>query len=273
MLIDWFTVGAQALNFLVLVWLMRRFLYNPILHAIDEREKRIAAELADAKTKETEAKKEREIFQNKNEEFDTQRSALLGKAIDDAKAEGQRLLDEGRKAADALSAKRMESLKSEVHDMNQAIELQMRQEVFAMTRKALADLATVSLDGQMVDAFIQRLRDKDGKSKATLVEAMKAEKESTVVRSAFDLTDGQRDEMTKALNEIFPAEMHVRYETVPSLIGGIELSSNGHKLAWSITGYITSLEQGVNDLLNKSAKLQTKSAQTKNGSTPESVSK
>ena len=48
MLIDWFTVGAQALNFLILVWLMKRFLYKPILHAIDEREKRIAAELADA---------------------------------------------------------------------------------------------------------------------------------------------------------------------------------------------------------------------------------
>jgi F-type H+-transporting ATPase subunit b len=31
MLIDWFTVGAQALNFLILVWLMKRFLYKPIL--------------------------------------------------------------------------------------------------------------------------------------------------------------------------------------------------------------------------------------------------
>ena len=43
MLIDWFTVGAQALNFLILVWLMKRFLYKPILHAIDAREKRIAS--------------------------------------------------------------------------------------------------------------------------------------------------------------------------------------------------------------------------------------
>jgi F-type H+-transporting ATPase subunit b len=56
MLIDWFTVGAQALNFLILVWLMKRFLYQPILHAIDAREKRIAAKLADAAAKETEAK-------------------------------------------------------------------------------------------------------------------------------------------------------------------------------------------------------------------------
>ena len=39
MLIDWFTVGAQALNFLVLVWLLKRFLYKPILDAVDAREK------------------------------------------------------------------------------------------------------------------------------------------------------------------------------------------------------------------------------------------
>ena len=102
MLIDWFTVGAQALNFVILVWLMRRFLYKPILDAIDAREKKIAAELADAAAKKAEAKKERDEFQHKNEEFDQQRAALLSKATDEAKAERQRLLDEARKAADAL---------------------------------------------------------------------------------------------------------------------------------------------------------------------------
>jgi len=73
MLIDWFTVGAQTLNFLILVWLMKRFLYKPIIDAIDAREKRIAAELADADAKRAEAQKERDEFQHKNEEFDRQR--------------------------------------------------------------------------------------------------------------------------------------------------------------------------------------------------------
>ena len=87
MLIDWFTVAAQALNFLILVWLMKLFLYAPILHAIDAREKRIAAELADAAAKKAEAQKERDEFQRKNEEFDQQHAALLSKATDEAKAE------------------------------------------------------------------------------------------------------------------------------------------------------------------------------------------
>jgi F-type H+-transporting ATPase subunit b len=104
MLIDWFTVCAQALNFLILVWLMKRFLYKPILHAIDAREKLIAAELADAAKKKAEAQKERDEFPAQERGVRPAARRALTKATDEAKAERQRLLDEARKAADALSA-------------------------------------------------------------------------------------------------------------------------------------------------------------------------
>ena len=146
MLIDWFTVGAQALNFLILVWLLKHFLYKPILNAIATREKRIAKELADADAKKAEAQKEHDEFQHKNEEFDRQRAALLTKATEEAKAERQRLLDEARKAADAASAKRQESLRRDAHNLNQAVSRLTQQEVFAIARKTLSDLATTSLE-------------------------------------------------------------------------------------------------------------------------------
>src|SRR5580700_624339 len=120
MLIDWFTVGAQALNFLILVWLMKRFLYKPILNAIDAREKRIATELADADAKKAEAQKERDEFLQKNREFDQQRAALVSKATEEAKTERQRLVEEARKAADALSVKRQETLRNDARNLNQA---------------------------------------------------------------------------------------------------------------------------------------------------------
>ena len=76
MLIDWFTVVAQAINFLLLVWLLKRFLYKPILQAIDDREKRIATQLQEAGATKEDAEKERRDFQKKNAEFDQQRDAL-----------------------------------------------------------------------------------------------------------------------------------------------------------------------------------------------------
>jgi F-type H+-transporting ATPase subunit b len=260
MLIDWFTVGAQALNFLILVWLMRRFLYQPILHAIDAREKKVAAELADADAKKAEAQKERDEFQHKNEEFDQQRAALLGKATDEAKAERQRLLDEARKAADALSAKRQETLRNDARNLNQAISRRTQQEVFAIARKALTDLATTSLEERLGEVFTRRLREMDGKAKETLGAALKSAPEPAVVRSAFDLPAAQRAAIQNALNETFSADIHLRFETAPDLVSGIELTTNGQKVAWSIAHYLASLEKGVGELLQEQDKPEPKAA-------------
>src|SRR6202451_3846610 len=109
--INWFTVIAQALNFLILVWLLKRFLYKPILHAIDERERGIAVQLAEAEAKKSEAQKESDEFQHRTEAFGKERVALLKKATDEAKAERQQLIDEARKDADSLRAKCEEALR------------------------------------------------------------------------------------------------------------------------------------------------------------------
>ena len=260
MLIDWFTVGAQALNFLILVWLMKHFLYKPILNAIDAREKLIATELADAAAKKAEAQKEHEEFQRKNEEFDQQRAALLSKATDEAKTERQRLLDEARKAADALSAKRQEALKNDAHNLSQAISRRTQQEVFAITRKALTDLATASLEERVGEVFTRRLREMDGKAKETLGAALKTAPEPAVVRSAFELPKDQRAAIQNAVNETFSADIHLRFETEPDLVSGIELAANGQKVAWSIADYLASLEKGVGELLKEQNKPEPKAA-------------
>ena len=251
MLIDWFTVGAQALNFVILVWLLKRFLYKPILNAVDAREKRIAAELADADAKKTEARKERDEFHSKNEEFDRQRAQLLSKATEEGKVERQRLLDDARKAADALSAKRQEALRSDAHNLNRDIRRRTQQEVFAIARKALTDLAATSLEECMCEVFTRRLRTMEAKAKESLGEALKSASEPALLRSAFDLPAAQRAAIQKALNETFSAEVHVRFETAPDLVGGIELTTNGLKIAWSIADYLASLEKGVGELLKE----------------------
>ena len=267
MLIDWFTVGAQALNFLILVWLMKRFLYKPILHAIDTREKRIAAELADADAKKAEAEKEREEYHRKNEEFDHGRAALLGKATEDAHVERQKLIDEARKAADAFGVKRLETLRNEAKHLNQSIRRRTEQEVFAIARKTLADLASTSLEERLGEVFIRRLMKMDGKAKEGLADALKKAADPVVLRSAFDLPAEQRASIQKALNETFSMDVHLRFETAPDLVSGIEVATNGQKVAWSISDYLVSLEKGVDELLKTDVKSEP-SQETKTGPQP-----
>lgn len=249
MLIDWFTVGAQALNFIVLVWLLKRFLYKPILDAIDTRETRIAAELADADAKKADAEKMRDTFDHKNQAFDQQRAALLQKATEDAGTERQRLLDDARTAADKLATKRFDALQNDAVNLKQAILDLTRHEVFAIARKALADLATTSLEESMVELFTRRIRSMDSKAKDDFGKALNAAGGPVIVDSAFDLPEAQRSAVEKALHETFAADMQIQFDTAPDLVSGIEVTASGQKIGWSIANYLASMEQGVDALV------------------------
>ena len=258
MLINWFTVGAQGLNFLILVGLLKHFLYKPILTAIDGREKRIAGDLADAAAKKLEAQKERDDFQNKKQELDKQRAGLLSKATDDAKVERERLMGEAQKAADAMSVKRSEALRKDAQNLNQAIARRAQQEVFAVARKVLADLATTSLEERLGAVFTRRLRALEGNAKAELAQAIKTASAPALVRSAFELPGEQRAVIQNALNETFSADVRLRFEVAPDLVSGIELTANGKRLDWSIAGYLASLERAVGELLKERDKPEPK---------------
>ena len=252
MLIDWFTVGAQALNFLVLVFLMRRFLYHPVLAAIDARERRIKAELDEAAAKRVEAARERETYEHNNSAFAQERTALLDRATEAAEAEGKRLRAQARAQVDAARARWHAALTREQQALNDALTRQTRTEVFAIARKALTELATVSLEVAMSAAFVGRVRAMSPGARDGFKAALAAADGPTLVRSAFALPAEQQAEIQRALNETFSADVPLRFSAAPDLISGIEISAHGQKLAWSIADYLSSLEQGVGELVRRS---------------------
>lgn len=263
MLIDWFTVIAQAINFLILVWLLKRFLYRPILKALDAREKRIAVELAAADAKGLEAEKERSTFQQKNDEFDQQRAMLLSRASEEAQAERHRLIAAARKDADDLRAKRREALKQEYESLSETLTRRIGTEVFAIARKALADLADTTLEAHMAETFIRRLRTLSPDERARLAQwplagkplaaSASSERAGIVVRSTFDLPAAQQHAIEAALKENLNIDAPVRFQTRPDMINGIELVMNGHKVAWNIESYLASLEEEIGRLLKSQA--------------------
>jgi F-type H+-transporting ATPase subunit b len=258
MLINWFTVFAQAINFLILVWLLKRFLYKPILHAIDEREKRIVTQLLDAEAKVAEAQKERDDFQHKNAAFDQERASLLKRATDEASSERQRLLGEAKKDADALRAKRQDALQSEQRNLNVEITRRTQKEVFAITRKTLADLAATSLEERIGEVFVRRVRSLSGAAKEQLATAFKTSDHTVSVHSTFELPPAQRTAIESAVKETFAPDAHFQFETSPELVSGIEVSANGQKIAWSIADYLATLEKSAGELLKQDAKPESK---------------
>ena len=116
--------------------------------------------------------------------------------------------------------------------------------------------------------FTRRLREMNGQTKACLAQALKTASAPAVVRSAFDLPAEQRAAIQKAMNDTFAADIHVRFETAPDVISGIELTANGQKIAWSIADYLASLQQGIAELLKERNKPAAK-AKTSSDWTPQ----
>ena len=245
MSIDWFTFAAQLLNFVLLVWLLKRFLYRPILNAIAAREKIISTELANAVAIESEAQRERDKFAHNNAEIELQRGALLDQARDEAKTEYQRLVAEARKATDALAHKRLAALETRVANQNDAMRQRVQQEVFAISRKILAELASEELEQRLTDTLLTRLQALNTDARQDLRGVIETDPHALLLRSAFALSQPQIDAIKTTLVDIAGADIELRCETMPELISGIEVVANGHKIAWSVADYLASLEQSV----------------------------
>ncbi|HTC52631.1 MAG TPA: hypothetical protein VK700_11910 [Steroidobacteraceae bacterium] len=238
MLIDWFTVGAQALNFLVLVWLLRRYLYKPVLAAIDARERKVAATIGDAATQVTTAQAASAALRKRSEEFDRERDALMRKAVEEGGAERQRLLEAAREDSQRLRVTVTQALDAERAELERQLSVRMQAEVFALTRKALSDLAGAGLEERVIEVFIDQLRELPQQQKLELAGA-----QAVLVRGAYDASAIGRAKLEAAIHEQFNAHIVVRFQTAPELVCGLELAVNGVKLAWSVADYLSTLAQ------------------------------
>lgn len=252
MLIDWFTVAAQVVNFVILVFLLKRFLYKPVLNAIDERETRIADTVKNAEIQRSAAEAEREMYLKKNEEIDAQSDDLMNQAREAAKAEGERLLEEERQAADASREKWQIALKSEQQRLGDDVVRRIQDEVFAISRQVLTDLTDMALEERMVEVFDRRLRMAKNSASDSLAKILRPAPESILVRSAFDLSDTQQATLRETFTEVFASDIKVKFESEKNLVGGIELIADGRKIAWTIANYLTELKNNVTFLMDNS---------------------
>jgi F0F1-type ATP synthase beta subunit len=112
---------------------------------------------------------------------------------------------------------------------------------------------------RLSEAFTRRLRELDDEARGGLAKALSTSPDAALVRSAFDLAPEQQAAIQHALNETFSDEVRLRFETVPDLISGIELTANGQRVAWSIAGYLASLKESIGELVAEQSETERRS--------------
>lgn len=255
MLFDWFTFAAQLVNFLILVWLLKRYLFKPILEAIDQRERKIAKQLHEAEESKANTSREFEHYQQKNREFDQQRSDLLSKAIIEINDERVKLLDQTRVEVESLRLRLQESLRNEQLNMGSEIIQRTRSEVFSVVRKTLDDLASANLEEQITTVFVKQINNLKSDERELFLSVLQHPDREIIIRSVFDLPINLQNAIKNAIRSNFNILVEIKFETAPQFIAGIELFTHGFKVSWNIEEYLISLEANITDLLNQRSEL------------------
>lgn len=245
MLLDWFTVAAQIVNFLILVALLRYFLYGRIIQAMDAREQHIAARLEAAEHLQQAAAHEAAAYRQQQHALEAQRAALLAQAEADVDVQRQALLAAARQEIESVQANWQKAVRDEKEAFLQALRQQAQQQLHVMAHRALQDLAHTDLEQQMLTVFLDKLQTLDADTWATLATAQQDARQPVVIRSAFALPQPARQQLRHILHAYLGETVVCRFETVPEVICGIEVQAAGHKLAWSLEDYLETLTESL----------------------------
>lgn len=250
MKVDLFTWGAQIVNFLILVALLRHFLYGRIVDAIDTRREKIASRWEEAENEKNQAAERAKEYEQKQSELENQRKELLAEAKAQADTRREELIDKARTEVDELRSQWHKALEQDQQAFMDDLRQAAAQEISKTMRRVLQDLADVDLQTQMVRLFVARLDDSPEQNDRVR-ELAGAVDGSLTVRTSFDLSRQQENDIREAVHRSVEKKVNIEYTTSSDLLCGIELRANGQKMAWSVQDYLDALDQAVRERLQQ----------------------
>jgi F-type H+-transporting ATPase subunit b len=236
MQVDPWTVAFQAINFLVLVWLLQRFLYRPVRRIIDERRAeamRVLSDAADAKRRADDVATD---YQQQMTTISEQRGQLIRDARAEIESERKATLARTLEEAEALRERERRNMDVEREALSQRTREQAANLAIDLAKRLLEDTASASL----AETFLFRIEDH--------LKAMTEEQRNALfgtwtgtrtidVATAPALDGAAQERCRKRLTTVLGAECTVRFSDASELIAGAALRFPGANLSisWAAT--------------------------------------
>jgi len=246
MSIDWITVAAQIVNFLILIWLLKRFLYRPILDGIDAREAEIAARMGEAAVLRKTAEAKEAEYRTQIADLSASRAEMLETARHDAEKERDQLLADARgRVAEEQSerdAHRVAEAKQYTADLHQI----GAEALLSLTRKALADLADETLEHRIALHAVAGL-----KEMADQLREAAGDNREAVALTRDPLPKDVQSRLRDDLAAILPG-FDLRFDVDSALSPGLNLRLGGAQVGWTIDSYLNGLNGALDELAGQS---------------------
>lgn len=243
MQVDWFTVSAQIVNFLILVFLLKHFLYQPVLKSMSMREQKITDRHRAAEKQLKSAENIAHLYVNKRKELISQRSQILDEAKEGAEKQRTILLDRLRNEIDEIRLDWQNELVKEQKSILREMGDIVGEKIIDISRQVLHDLADVKLEQQIVHQFLDRLDQLSDEEMKKLVCA--AENDETVtVATAFEVSENDQRVIQKKLLSIH-SNLKPNYRIRPEIVCGIAFETDEQIWAWNVDHYIDEISEAI----------------------------
>lgn len=218
MRIDWWTLALQALNVLILVWLLGRFLFRPVMDAIAARQTAVQALLDDAQGAKDRAEAEAQALKARNDGFLADASARRAEIQTEAEIERQRLLTQARAEASAVVEQGHATIDAEHSRLAAQWQEKAGSLAASMTGALLGRLPPEQTMRGMVEALKARLTDLSDAERRSLAAAT-----SITIATPAPLEADLQDDVLHALKGRLPDTLVPGFTVDPDLIAGVEL--------------------------------------------------
>lgn len=223
MQIDWWTLALQAVNFLVLVWLLWRFLYRPVRDVIEKRKELAEQAFAEAAKKEAEAEAARQHFEEGRAGLAQERQDMLKKMHEELEAERRKVLDEARREADELLGTARETIDEE----REAVLKEVREQVAELAAELALDLLRKAGVKASSDVFLEQLEkqleESPAEERERLQRDLAADGARLTVVTAAPLSREEQGRWTDRLSARLGQRDKTEFATDPKILGGAEL--------------------------------------------------
>lgn len=247
MQIDWFTFIAQILNFLLLVWLLKRFLYGPVIKAMDEREARIAEERHAAAQAQQTATELQTDYQHKLTALENAKAAAMAAAEREVGEWKHTELQQAKADVEGARSEWQKALDREQQGLVRELQLDVSQHATDIAKHLLQQLADQRLQSAIVAKFVKRLIAE--RTKLAQMLHTSEHPATLAVESSHELQPEDRQQISEAVQQLTHADTACTFHQNAALICGIELQSPGVKVAWSIQESLAELESDLIDTI------------------------
>lgn len=248
MQIDWFTFIAQVINFLILIALLQRFLFKPVMKAMEERDKKIADELEEARLKKVEAEQKERQLEQELEDLVADKDQLMQQAREEVGEKQKGWMDELRTEIKEVRSQWMEAVETEKESFLRHLTEETGNRVVQILDKVLADLSEKNLQQQTVDFFFEKLQQLDEKEMEDLAKSIRDfQTPRSEVLSTFELSKKQKEQLMVIVNEKTGRELNYEFKISPELGFGLEIHVAGWRLGWNLKSYLQDLREDMNN--------------------------